>query len=95
MLSPTKGDPMSTHKHSTHYPGKCEPGSMGSLTCPVCAPYYRAEMELLKANDAARRAKYGRLSCPDCGKVYRVEAGVVEDHATTCRPASANAVWSL
>lgn len=79
-----------------HYPGKCDPGSMSALTCKVCAPYYRAELEQLKANDAARIAKYGRKSCADCGKVYRVdEQGIVEDHAAVCRPLAADQVMGL
>ena len=83
----------SAHTHSVHYPGKCEPGSMGSLTCPVCAPYYRAELEMLKANDAARIAKYGALSCAQCGKVYVVVDGIVEDHAATCKPLTDSQCW--
>ena len=51
---------------------------------PCCWAARNAEFATLKANDDARRAKYGAMSCKDCGKIYRVEAGVALDH--TCEP---------
>lgn len=84
-----------SHTRPAHYPGKCDPGSIQSLTCAVCAPYYRAERERLQAADAARIVKYGRKSCPDCGIVYRVdEDGVVEDHVAVCRPITDAQRWA-
>jgi len=85
----------SRHRTTAHYPGKCEPGSIGSLTCAICAPYYRAELERSLAADEARVARYGRKSCPDCGKVYRVDdTGAVEDHAATCQPITDDQMWA-
>lgn len=79
---------------TTHHPGRCERGSIQSLRCPVCAPYYRAELARLQAADQARVAKYGSESCPHCGQVYRVdEQGNVEDHAGVCRPLTDDQIW--
>ena len=85
-----------TTTRGTHYPGRCEPGSTGAYTCPICAPYYRAERQRYQAADAARKARYGSTSCPDCGKVYRVdEQGHVEDHAANCKPMTAEKILGL
>ena len=51
---------------------------------PCCWAARNAEFAVLKANDDARRARYGALSCKDCGAIYRVVAGAVEDHV--CKP---------
>lgn len=51
---------------------------------PCCWAARNAEFAVLKANDDARRAKFGALSCKECGTVYRVVDGGALDH--TCEP---------
>ena len=50
---------------------------------PCCWAARKAEFDLLKANDDARRVKYGALSCTECGAIYRAANGIAEDHACT------------
>lgn len=53
---------------------------------PCCWAARKAEFDVLKNNDAVRKAKYGSLSCGECGKIYRIVDGVCEDHV--CPPLS-------
>lgn len=55
----------------------------------------RDEIAILQRNDAARIAKYGRLYCNACGFIYRVTDGLVEDHAASCHPMSADKLLGL